>query len=556
MARKKHSNRAWRTLFAVYGLVLLGTAMPVAPALGREPAEIVYDKVSPAVVSLRNAEGSGTGVVLDRSGLILTNAHVIMSPLPFEATLDVRFAGKVKPATFKNVSVLGIHPKYDLALVKVDPTEHRGAVLLPASLSKEQIRPGRSVYAIGNPGGGDAGITLTKTITSGMLSGLRGIDGLQYLQVSAAINPGNSGGPLCDAKGNVIGIVTFKFTDVEGIGFAIPAQAFNLKEFVPWQKRVANRERTDEMVKIGSKYLEEARKRYHANKDDPRIYILRAIALRAYWQALMHSPGDATLFYNVGMIYRTLDEEELALPYLVRSVELKPWGAGRGDEFREIGYALVKLKRMDEAMVAYQEGITKYPSKAGKVYEDLAITYINRGELIEAAVAAKSAIMCGDSRTNVMNSVYSQATGRMSSTQMEALQKRVLLIRADWHKAEDEAKLARAAKKEFVTKAFEQLIEKLGTLAKLDNVADQLTKIDQEAGTGKPGLPEVTTTTPAPAPADPDAKWIEKQLDLARLYESAKNTDKVKSILQSVVNRFPDHAKTKRAKDWLKRLGD
>ena len=106
----------------------------------------------PAVVALRNLEGGGTGVILNKDGLILTNAHVIVSPLPFECKLDIKRNGKFEPVVFKNVKILGVHPKMDLALVQIQPSEHKGD-LVPAVLYDKKATPGQRVFAIGNPGG-------------------------------------------------------------------------------------------------------------------------------------------------------------------------------------------------------------------------------------------------------------------------------------------------------------------------------------------------------------------------------------------------------------------
>ena len=82
--------------------------------------------------------------------------------------------------------------------------------------------PGEKVYAVGNPGMGD--YVLTQSITDGIISSdNRKIDGVKYLQHTAAVNPGNSGGPLIDNKGRVVGVITLKGR-LENVSFAIPAE--------------------------------------------------------------------------------------------------------------------------------------------------------------------------------------------------------------------------------------------------------------------------------------------------------------------------------------------
>src|SRR5689334_16123102 len=109
------NRTAWRTFLA--SLILL----PLAARAAEDDAVQIFKQVAPRVVSLQNAEGSGTGIILRADGLILTNAHVVSSPLPYSVTIDTPAVngGKPKPVTFKKVTIVGFHPKLDLALVKI-----------------------------------------------------------------------------------------------------------------------------------------------------------------------------------------------------------------------------------------------------------------------------------------------------------------------------------------------------------------------------------------------------------------------------------------------------
>jgi serine protease Do len=157
------------------------------------------------------AEGQGSGVVMDGSGYILTNYHVIRGANEIEISLaDGR---KVK------ATVVGRDPPTDLAVLKIDADK-----LVPASWGdSEALEPGALVWAVGSPFG------LERTITSGILSakhraGLAGSPNQDFLQTDAAVNPGNSGGPLVDADGKVIGINTAIVGEAyQGISFAIPS---------------------------------------------------------------------------------------------------------------------------------------------------------------------------------------------------------------------------------------------------------------------------------------------------------------------------------------------
>lgn len=163
----------------------------------------------------RRANGLGTGVVVDRRGYILTNAHVVNNG-NVEA-LNVLFDDGNK----KEAKILWSDPSLDLAVIKVD-----GVNVVPADLGdSDKLEVGEVAVAIGNP----LGMQFERTVTSGIISGLNrsialnvneSIEGL--IQTDASINPGNSGGPLLNAKGEVIGINTAKIQSGEGLGFAVP----------------------------------------------------------------------------------------------------------------------------------------------------------------------------------------------------------------------------------------------------------------------------------------------------------------------------------------------
>lgn len=153
---------------------------------------------------------SGSGVIVDAKGYILTNHHVIEKAEEIEVILwDKRtLQGKV----------IGRDPKTDLAVIKVE----NGEALPVAKLGdSDKARIGEWAIAIGAPFG------LEQTVTVGVISGAGRSDvGLaqyeNYLQTDAAINPGNSGGPLLNLRGEVIGINTAVFSQGGGIGLAIP----------------------------------------------------------------------------------------------------------------------------------------------------------------------------------------------------------------------------------------------------------------------------------------------------------------------------------------------
>ncbi|MBV8881281.1 MAG: trypsin-like peptidase domain-containing protein, partial [Planctomycetaceae bacterium] len=113
--------------------------------------ESVEDRLRPSVVRIRNDECSGTGMFLDAEGLILTNAHVACSPLPYKVQAAVKVNGATKDVVFSKVSLLGFHPDYDLALLRVDPAEF-DAKLKPVTVCATGVLARERVWAIGFPG--------------------------------------------------------------------------------------------------------------------------------------------------------------------------------------------------------------------------------------------------------------------------------------------------------------------------------------------------------------------------------------------------------------------
>lgn len=188
----------------------------------------IYKQVGPAVVGVTNYDyyqdffqgaqqrenGTGSGVIFDEAGYIVTNYHVIEGARKVVVTLS---DGSQEEAT-----LVGGDKRSDLAVIKIErdnlPTAKLG--------SSANLAEGETVVAIGNPGGSD----FARSITHGIISGLDRLiitsDGLSFrlIQTDAAINPGNSGGALINMNGEVIGINNIKIakSGYEGMGFAIP----------------------------------------------------------------------------------------------------------------------------------------------------------------------------------------------------------------------------------------------------------------------------------------------------------------------------------------------
>jgi len=191
-------------------------------------ASQVYSLDSPGVVSIISSspEGTdeGTGIVLNRKGLILTNDHVVANG----TSLSIKTGGS--SGTTRAAMLVGEEANTDLALIRVNP---EGLGLKPLKMaSSKEVHVGDQVYAIGNPYGLEE--TLTRGIVSGLNREIQAPDGATIkgaIQTDAALNPGNSGGPLLNQQGEVIGINSQIASDAAraegsqpgstGVGFAI-----------------------------------------------------------------------------------------------------------------------------------------------------------------------------------------------------------------------------------------------------------------------------------------------------------------------------------------------
>ena len=198
----------------------------------------IVAKVLPAVVSITTRQtvrdaaqpsllrrGLGSGVIVDRRGYIVTNHHVVEDAEQIKVTLpDERVF---------TARVVGADPVTDLAVVKIE-----GPRLPVATLaSRDRLRIGEPVIAIGNPLWIEGGPTVTAGIVSGLGRTLEqpGLPILHHLiQTDAAINDGNSGGPLVNSAGEVVGLNTAVIPSAHGIGFAIPVSTVRavLRELV------------------------------------------------------------------------------------------------------------------------------------------------------------------------------------------------------------------------------------------------------------------------------------------------------------------------------------
>jgi serine protease Do len=241
---------------AVFAALLAAAPLTAAaqPAPSKPPSlpdlsaafERLVDRVTPAVVQIfatayatpsaeeapptgvvATERTSGSGVILDPDGYIVTNAHVVEGAMRVQVELA---AGPAAGAPGKSIlkrrgrivgaQIVAVDRETDLAVLKVD---ERSLPTLPLGDS-DLLKPGQIVMAFGSPLGLNSSVTMG--VVSAVARQLEPEDPMIYIQTDAPINPGNSGGPLVDADGRVVGINTLIYSQSgghEGIGFAAPS---------------------------------------------------------------------------------------------------------------------------------------------------------------------------------------------------------------------------------------------------------------------------------------------------------------------------------------------
>lgn len=183
----------------------------------------VYQQASPSVVTIRVGRGAGSGSIISADGLVLTNDHVVSSARN----------GRVEVLTSTGQTytgdVIATDRRNDLALVRLQTSDRLPALRIA---SRDGIRVGQQVYAIGSPFG------LSGTFTTGILSRIADNGDLQ---TDAAINPGNSGGPLLNSNGELIGVNKAILSPGRGgnIGIGFATSATVAQDFI-----ATNRSRT------------------------------------------------------------------------------------------------------------------------------------------------------------------------------------------------------------------------------------------------------------------------------------------------------------------------
>jgi serine protease Do len=246
------SERFFAFLVAVGGLFCLAPVPLQAKSTDRNLAPLqglsasfqdLVGRVRPAVVQVLVAgyapvegdvpglvatqRGTGSGIILDPDGYIVTNAHVVEATQKVQVLLPADVKGMERNDMALNphgrtlaAKIVGVDTETDLAVLKI---EHKGLPFLELA-DYYELRQGQLVLAFGNPMGLENSVTMG--VVSSVARQIHPEDSMAYIQTDAPINPGNSGGPLVNVDGKVVGINTFILSQSggsEGLGFAVPS---------------------------------------------------------------------------------------------------------------------------------------------------------------------------------------------------------------------------------------------------------------------------------------------------------------------------------------------
>ena len=502
----------------------IGLALAIVTGIAGSLAaqESVEDKIKLSVVRIGNDESFGTGMFLDAEGLILTNAHVACSPLPFRVQGIVKVDGKPKEVTFSQVKLLGFHPDYDLALLRVDPAE-TGASIKPVSLATAHPVSGERVWAIGYPGDYERGKHQVTTWGE-MRSPSKDFYGLPYLEMDISIWHGNSGGPLCSDKGEVIGIVTAMAPD--GKALAVPITVLKLEKFGALKDRNPNREVSNLLLGVAEDLLKVA---------GPSVQVMQLFETALAWDS-----GNAGLYSKVGEMNLIGGRYPAGVAYLTRSLQMQPWPE-KAETYRSLGIALVNLKKVDDALAVFREGLDKYPLDNAELWGDIA-TILDKQKLpVEAAYSARVALKTFSGHAGEMNEIYRRARASLGPADLSRLRDMESDLDNHLGRLRAAADKARRDGKTFIN-------------AEAQRVIANMAGVQKETPDARLGRIEVGKTISPVKMSDEelDIRFIRGRIEVAKEHVRIGRVTQGIEILEDLVKTYPANPETEAARLALK----
>lgn len=397
----------------VIASTLLFAALISASAYAKTASEI-YEQAAKSTVVVGNFDAKGkqqsmgSGVVMP-DGDVVTNCHVVKGA----NRLTVRVGQTERPATLR-------YSDWDRDVCALSSS----GLNAPAATvgSSKTLKVGAKVYAIGAPKG------LELTLSDGIVSSLRDLDGGRYIQTTAAISPGSSGGGLYDDNGALVGLTTFYFAEGQSLNFAVP---------IDWVKDLPKRTiKTPQATQTSTAWLVkfidlQSRKDWPAmlahalqwtkaqpnsdmawwslgivygnTKQNPLAinayqHALRinpefasgwmslgsayyntkqySQAINAYQQALRINSEDAIAWFNLGLIYVAIKQDFQAISALEQGIRISPEFA---DAWYALGNAYSDIKQYSQAINAYQQAL-RINSEDASAWNNLGLAYYDIGD--------------------------------------------------------------------------------------------------------------------------------------------------------------------------------
>ncbi|MBF0479983.1 MAG: tetratricopeptide repeat protein [Candidatus Omnitrophica bacterium] len=364
-------------------------------------AKDIFARVSQSVVfiSVNGGKSLGSGFIISPDGVIVTAVHVLANSTDVKVRLKDGMELPVKWVLYQD-------NRKDLAVIKIDA---QNLPALPLG-NKNSMSIGDKVYCIGNPLG------LDYSLSDGLVSGFRNLEGVSYVQFTAPISPGNSGGPVVNASGEVIGIAEMVLTGQEKIAQnlnlaaavnELPPDVASLPPTEYEQSKGIYLSKADQLVQEGSQQYAQGNKEKaekmieEALQEDPDSASANNMMGRFYYEeknfekaqhsfekAIAQEPNFAKAYSNLGVLYYRLGRSEQAEGLYKKAIALDPNNIGANN-----GLALIYRKRgqIDQAEELLKKTIALEP-KEPISYINLEGVYYIRGQLDLAEDLGKKAI--------------------------------------------------------------------------------------------------------------------------------------------------------------------
>jgi tetratricopeptide (TPR) repeat protein len=349
-------------------------------------ASEVYEQAAKSTVVVENidakgkAQSMGSGVVLP-DGNVVTNCHVVKDA----SRLKVRSGDKEHSATLR-------YSDWDRDVCSLSITGLSAPAVVVGST--KTLKVGAKVYAIGAPKG------LSLTLSDGIVSSLRPVDGGHYIQTTAAISPGSSGGGLFDENGALVGLTTFYLAEGQNLNFAVPVEWVNElalrstkasteAQASQWQHKAFELEdRKDwpaliEHVRLWTKAQPNDAWAWR-NLGSAYMYAGQpAKAIDAYQQAASIQPDSASVWHLLGILYDRTDQSAKAIQAYQQLLRISQDSVFA---WHSLGNAYIKINQSDKAIEAYQQ-VLRFNPKDDSAWYNLGYAYYKAGQAAKAIEA-------------------------------------------------------------------------------------------------------------------------------------------------------------------------